>query len=259
MVRRFWPGFLALCMVIALCACKSHPVSPESTTATAGAIKPDAPTVGTNEITTQPTDPENQEAATPGGTDIPDYALQDDDFVRVLDYIPNAAQNLRYAGIDNFTGKVIYRFQDAYLRYGTVKKLADVAAELEKLGYGLLIWDGYRPVSAQRTLFETFPDPDYVSPPGVGEQSHCRGKAIDLTLYRLDTGTELLMPSEFDDFSAFADRDYGEVSAEAAANATLLQTVMERHGFTGYSKEWWHFTDTNDYPVEEYFDPAALQ
>lgn len=259
MVKRIFLGFLAVCVVICLCACKSNPDFPEVPTATAGATKPNTPTVGTAEITTQPTTSIPEELTAPGGTAIPDHALQDDDFVRVLDHIPNAFQNLRYATHYNFTGKVIYRFQDAYLRYGTVKKLMEVAAELEKQGYGLLIWDGYRPVSAQRALFETFPDPNYVSPPGVGSQTHCRGKAIDLTLYRLDNGTELLMPSEFDDFSAYADRDYSDVSAEAAANATLLQTVMERHGFTGYSKEWWHFTDTNDYPVEENFDPATLQ
>ena len=261
MVKKIFLGCLAVCLVLSICACKSNPGKPEIPTATVGATKPGVPTVGNTEPennTIRPTHSGNEEPTSPGVTDTPDDTLQDDDFVRVVDYIPNAFQNLRYATRNNFTGKVIYPFRDAYLRYGTVKKLMDVAAELEKQGYGLLLWDCYRPVSAQRTLFETFPDPNYVSPPGVGNQNHCRGKAVDLTLYHLDNGAELLMPSEFDDFTAYADRDYSDVSAEAAANATLLQTVMERHGFTGYSKEWWHFNDTDEYPVEENFDPATL-
>ena len=48
----------------------------------------------------------------------------DDDFVRVQDYIPDIRVELKYATADNFTGTVIYGFSDAYLRYGTVKKLA---------------------------------------------------------------------------------------------------------------------------------------
>ncbi len=256
MVKRFLLGFLAVCVAASLCACHTSTDTHEITSATAGAIKPDAPTVGTTKPEEKPTSPGGE---VPGDSDIPTEGVEDTDFVRVADYIPNAFVNLRYAGTDNFTGKVIYRFRDAYLRYGTVKKLMDVAYELEQQGYGLLIWDCYRPVSAQRKLFETFPDPNYVSPPGVGSQTHCRGKAIDLTLYRLDNGTELLMPSEFDDFTAYADREFTDVSAEAAANATLLQTVMERYGFTGYSEEWWHFNDTDEYPVEENFDPATLR
>ena len=264
MVKKIFLGCLALCLVLSMVGCRSAVDTPKSPSATVGATKPNSPVVGEGN-TSRPTTDENGDPvpggsgdSNPGGTDAPGETLRKDDFVRVLDYIPDAVQNLRYASTNNFTGKVIYNFRDAYLRYGTVQKLMDVAAELEKQGYGLLIWDGYRPVSAQRELFVTFPDPDYVSPPGVGEQTHCRGKAVDLTLYRLDNGAELLMPSEFDDFTAIADRDYSDVSAEAAANAMLLQTVMERHGFTGYSKEWWHFNDTDEYPVEENFDPATL-
>lgn len=181
----------------------------------------------------------------------------DTDFVRVMDYVPNLRQSLRYATADNFTGTVIYPFQDAYLRYGTVKKLVKVSAELEEQGIGLLIWDGFRPVYAQQKLWDVCPDPVYVSPPGTGIQSHCRGLAIDLTLFDLRTGAELEMPTAFDDFSALADRDYSDASAQAAANATLLEQTMEKYGFEGYSGEWWHFGDTDTYPIEEEFDPAA--
>lgn len=179
-----------------------------------------------------------------------------DDFVRILDYIPQASQLLHYATTNNFTGQVVYEFTDAYLRYGTVKKLIAVNKDLEQLGLGLLIWDGYRPVYAQAKLYEICPDPNYVSPPGVGKQNHCRGLAVDLTLVDLKTGGKLEMPTGFDDFTALADRDYSDVSSEAAAHAQLLEEVMTRHGFQGYSKEWWHYNDTDDYPIEEVFDPA---
>ena len=55
-------------------------------------------------------------------------------FVRVRDYIPKITVDLRYATADNFTGQVIYTFSDAYLRYGTVKKLAPAQETLAEQG-----------------------------------------------------------------------------------------------------------------------------
>lgn len=212
------------------------------------------PSVGTEPVT-EPTEEQTEPTTQPTE---PVVEPEDGDFVRVIDYIPQIRQALAYATEDNFTGQVIYEFTDAYLRYGTVEKLAQVSEELEEQGLGLLIWDGYRPVYAQAKLFEVCPDPTYVSPPGVGNQNHCRGRAVDLTLVDLQTGEELGMPTGFDDFTACADRDYSDVSPEAAANAELLEDVMERHGFKGYSGEWWHYNDTDAYPIEEVFDPASL-
>lgn len=56
------------------------------------------------------------------------------DFVRVTDHLPQVRVDLRYAGEDNFTGQTIYDFTDAYLRYGTVQKLAEAQARLEDAG-----------------------------------------------------------------------------------------------------------------------------
>ena len=53
----------------------------------------------------------------------------EDTFVRVVDYIPTASQALMYATEKNFTGQVIYDFEDAYLRWGTVKKLMLVSED----------------------------------------------------------------------------------------------------------------------------------
>ena len=179
------------------------------------------------------------------------------DFVAVKDYIPDILVELKYATANNFTGHVIYEFQDVYRRYGTVKKLMLVQQELRNMGLGLKIWDGFRPVSAQFRLWEVLPDPTYVANPNVGYSNHSRGYAVDLTLVDAD-GNEIEMPTGFDDFSALADRDYSDCSEETAANAMLLQNMMEKHGFSGYFGEWWHFNDTDKYPVEECFDPAVI-
>ena len=181
----------------------------------------------------------------------------DDALVRVQDYIPEIRQALAYATVNNFTGQRIYDFTDAYLRYGTVKKLTQVCAELAEQGIGLKIWDGFRPAAAQAKLWEICPDPAFVSHPVTGRRAHCRGSAVVVTLVDLETGEELPVPTGFDNFTPFADRDYSDCSADAARNAELLEQTMEKYGFEPYFAEWWHFTDTDDYPVDEYFDPAV--
>jgi D-alanyl-D-alanine dipeptidase len=94
-----------------------------------------------------------------------------------------------------------------------------------------------------------------VSNPNNGFSSHSRGNTVDVTLAYPD-GTELSMPTGFDDFSKLADRDYSDCDQEAAANAMLLEKVMQDCGFKPYSGEWWHFTDTRSYPVEHTFQPV---
>jgi len=185
---------------------------------------------------------------------LPELPASDEVFVRVLDYIPMASQELMYASENNFTGQVIYDFEDAYLRWGTVKKLQLVSRDLEELGFSIKIWDGFRPVSAQYALWEVCPDPTYVANPNTGHSSHSRGNTIDLTLVDA-SGQELEMPTGFDDFSAKADRNYADCTETAANNAQLLEILMEKHGFQGYSGEWWHFSDTVSYPVETVFVP----
>lgn len=173
------------------------------------------------------------------------------DLAEIADYIPDVRIELAYATENNFTGQVIYDFTDACLRYGTLCKLVQAADILRNQGYGLVIWDAYRPLTAQQSLWEICPDPNYVSSPGTGTQSHCRGCAVDITLYDLETGLLLEMPTGFDDFSSLADRNYSDVSQTAAANASFLEETLTQAGFTPYFGEWWHFTDTDiaDYDI----------
>lgn len=178
----------------------------------------------------------------------------DGDFVMVAMYIPDIVVELRYSTTDNFTNQQIYSFTDGWLRYGTVKKLMSVQKELGQNGYSLKLWDGFRPPSAQYRLWEVYPDPVYVANPNNGFSSHSRGNTVDITLVHMD-GTEAVMPTDFDDFSGLADRNYSDCGKEAADNALYLEQVMIKHGFKPYSGEWWHFTDMQTYPVEETFEP----
>ena len=201
-----------------------------------------------------------------------------EDFVRVADWIPDIYTDLRYAADNNFTGQAIYDFSDAYLRYGTVQKLAAVQETVAESGCSLLIWDAFRPASAQFRLWEICPDPAYVANPEKGFSSHSRGNTVDVTLVTAD-GQPMEMPTDFDDFTALADRDYSDVGDTAAANARLLEKVgtrmcaaagdtaaanarllesaMTAAGFRPYSAEWWHYSDTQSYPVDEQFIPLS--
>lgn len=179
------------------------------------------------------------------------------DFVKVRDYIPDLVVELKYATASNFTGQVVYDFTEVYLRYSTVLKLMEVQAELREQGLRLKIWDAFRPISAQEKLWIAKPDPNFVSNPQTGTNSHSRGHTVDVTLVNAE-GRELEMPTGFDEFSSFADRDYSDCTDAAARNAQLLQDIMEKHGFVGLQTEWWHFTEDAYYDIERVFDPGTI-
>lgn len=239
MNRRVSAGLLAL--ICLLCACGKKPAQAE------------IPTTETIPAQTLPPESLPPERAVQAETTLPEPAAED--FVRVLDYLPSARQELMYATDRNFTGQIIYDFSDVYLRYGTVKKLIAVSEDLSEFGLSLKIWDGFRPVSAQFKLWQVCPNPAFVANPQNGYSSHSRGNTVDLTLVD-ENGNELEMPTDFDDFSAKADRNYADCSETAAAHAQLLEILMEKHGFRGYSAEWWHYSDTDEYPIEESFTPS---
>lgn len=179
---------------------------------------------------------------------------EDDEYVLVNKYIPDIYVELMYATDNNFTGVRIYDFTDAYLRYGTVKKLANVQKELKEQGYSLKIWDAYRPFEAQQKLWEVYPDPNYVANPANGMKKHNLGGTVDITMVAAD-GSIIPMPTEFDDFSLKADRNYSDIdNEEAVNNVMILQNAMENNGFTGYQGEWWDYSDTVEYEAVD-FEP----
>lgn len=247
--KRLTAVFLAAALLTAGCAAPDRAAETEETSAYQTERQTEEPAM-TMEEETFPNREETRQTES-----CPEPA--EDTLVRVADHIPNIWQELPYATENNFTGKRIYDFTDAYLRYGTVKKLAGVCAELAQQGLGLKIWDGFRPVAAQFRLWEVCPDPDYVANPNTHFSSHSRGNTVDVTLVD-EKGNELEMSTGFDDFSGHADRDYSDCTEIAAANAQMLQDLMEKYGFSGYFAEWWHYSDTQSYPVEESFEPKHV-
>ena len=173
-----------------------------------------------------------------------------DELVDVQKTIPGIVLDIRYATTNNFTGQQLYPFSKCYLRRAAAEKLRAAQVELATMGYGLKIFDGYRPLSVQWKMWEVFPQPGYVADPRKGSR-HNRGAAVDVTLIRLDSGAELLMPTPYDDFTERAHRNFNDLPAEVIHNRELLEQVMTKHGFVGLPTEWWHFDDRDwrRYPI----------
>lgn len=214
-------------------------------------ILPDGPSVKYAEVT-------NSDSTGSGSADTQptkSAPKSNEEMVAVRDYAPSIRVELKYAGKKNMTGRRLYDYNEAYLRYGTVKKLMRAQKMLEKYGMGLKIWDAYRTPDAQKKLWAVCPNPAYVSDPSKGYSSHTRGNAVDVTLVDTD-GTEMVMPTGFDNLTKLADRDYSDIEDEyARENASLLEKIMTSCGFTPYSEEWWHFMDKDTYSVAKDFVP----
>ena len=162
--------------------------------------------------------------------------------VEVNRVIPNVVLDIRYATTNNFTGQQLYPSARCFLRPAPAEKLRAVQADLARQGLGLKIYDGYRPLSVQKRMWEVYPHEGYVANPAKGSR-HNRGAAVDLTLVSLTNRMELTMPTPFDDFTPRAHRRAQDLPAEAKQNRDLLEAVMLRHGFVGLPTEWWHFDD----------------
>lgn len=152
--------------------------------------------------------------------------------------VPGLLLDVRYARADNVFGRAVYDAAVFALRRSVATRLARVQADLASEGLALVAFDGYRPLSVQRLLWEICPVPGYVAPPERGS-NHNRGTAVDVGLAR--AGAPLPMPSGFDEFSERAHADFAGGSEEARRNRDRLRGAMERHGFSVNSKEWWHF------------------
>lgn len=148
--------------------------------------------------------------------------------------------DIRYASKNNVTGVKIYNQALCYLHQDAVTCFKK-AIELAKIqNYRFKIFDGFRPLKAQKFLFDAFPDGEFVSNPETGAVPHCRGVALDLTLIDKD-GKELDMGTNFDDFSAKSHHGNIEISALAQKNRFILMGIMLSSGFDFYQNEWWHY------------------
>src|SRR5687768_1609113 len=167
--------------------------------------------------------------------------------------IPGAGFDVRYATADNFMKRPLYPEVRVFLRCPAAMALRQVQSELSERGLGIKIFDGYRPYRVTVAMWEPIRNPDYVADPAKGSR-HNRGAAVDLTLVDLNTGAELPMPTEYDDFTPRAAQSFMDLPQDQMLNRDLLRNVMERHGFKALPSEWWHF----DYAGWEKFELLDL-
>ncbi|MFT7623941.1 MAG: D-alanyl-D-alanine dipeptidase [Myxococcota bacterium] len=196
------------------------------------------------------------------------------DFVDVTEVHQNIAVEARYFTTRNFVGKRVdgYHANRCLLARPAARALARVQADLEPMGLGLRVYDCYRPQRAVNhfvrwakdvqdvaTRAEYYPNEkksDLFARGYIAAKSgHSRGATVDLTIVTLEQPRKALDMGTLWDFldplSATASRG---VSVQARANRALLKSVMERQGFSNYSKEWWHYTLTPEPFPETFFD-----
>jgi D-alanyl-D-alanine dipeptidase len=156
--------------------------------------------------------------------------------------VPGVRLDIRYATSNNFMGVPLYEQPGAFLQRPAAEALARVAAALRPLGYGLMIHDAYRPWYVTRMFWDATPEEshEFVANPQQGSR-HNRGCAVDLTLYRLDSGAVVEMPGRYDEMSPRSYADYSGGTSRQRWERDLLRREMERQGFEVYAQEWWHF------------------
>ena len=195
------------------------------------------------------------------------------DFVFVDEVVPRIRWDAKYATWDNFTGKPV----DGYLANRVVGTQALCAAldkaqgEAAHLGFGLLLWDGYRPQRAVdrflqwshepedgRTKQRHYPNIDRAAMFEQGyvaaSSGHSRGSTIDLTLYHLATGELAQMGGDHDLMDTISHHGARGITEVEAGNREHLRSVMEACGFSAYESEWWHYTLKDEPHRDTYFD-----
>lgn len=128
-----------------------------------------------------------------------------------------------------------------FVKILTAKKLIKANKDFHKRNYTIKIWDAYRPVSVQWSLYHATPKnlKQYAPAPYKNSQ-HSKGIAVDITLVD-NEGNEMKMPTGFDNFTEKAHSDYTNLPAQIKENRSYLRKEMEKQGFEVYSLEWWHF------------------
>lgn len=153
---------------------------------------------------------------------------------------PEMKLDIRYAQTNNFVQRAVYPCAACYLKKDVAVALIAAAQDLQELGYGLIIYDCYRPHSVQKQLWEIVPDPTFVANPEEGSM-HNRGLAVDLGLTDRE-GQELDMGSSFDHFGPESRHTYTVLSDEVKARRSVLKQTMNIHGFEEIASEWWHYS-----------------
>jgi len=180
--------------------------------------------------------------------------FKDSDLVELIKLDSTFKLDIRYATTNNFVGKPVYKEARAFLQRPAAVALVAVNKEFKKLGYKLLIFDGYRPWRVTKLFWDITPKDKkkFVANPKNGSR-HNRGCAIDLSLYRIATGKEVKMTGAYDEMTERSYPDYTGGTAEQREMRDLLKSKMAANGFTVYEYEWWHFDykDWHSYRIED--------
>jgi D-alanyl-D-alanine dipeptidase len=200
-----------------------------------------------------------------------------DGFVFVDEVVPGIRWDAKYATWDNFTGKPV----DGYL-VNRIAGTRELGAALEKaqakaasLGFGLLLWDGYRPQRAVDCFMRWAEQPEdgrkkarhypNIDRPEMFEKGyvarksgHSRGSTVDLSLYHTATGELAPMGGDHDLMDVVSHHGADGITEEEAKNREHLCSIMETCGFSSYDREWWHYTLKDEPYPDTYFDfPVA--
>ena len=174
------------------------------------------------------------------------------ELVELIKLDPTIKLDIRYATDRNFLSTPMYSQARAFLQRPAAEALLRAHQSLKTKGYGLLIYDAYRPWYVTKMFWDATPKDKkiFVADPKDGSR-HNRGCAVDLTLYDLKTGKAVDMPSLYDEMSQRAYADYLGGTEEERRHRAVLRAAMEAEGFTVYPQEWWHFDykDWREYPI----------
>ena len=179
-------------------------------------------------------------------------AFRAPDLVELVRLDPTIRLDIRYATPNNLVGKAVYSEARAFLQRPAAEALVRVNRALKASGYGLLVFDGYRPWSVTKAFWDATPEEKkiFVANPKKGSR-HNRGCAVDLSLYDLATGREADMGAAYDEMSERSFILWDKGPKAALERRQLLSSEMGKEGFFDYAAEWWHFDfkDWRDYPI----------
>jgi D-alanyl-D-alanine dipeptidase len=174
------------------------------------------------------------------------------DLVELIKLDPTIRLDIRYATRNNFLGEKVYKERRAFLQRPAAEALVRTNQKLRAQGYGLVVFDGYRPWSVTKIFWDATPEDRkiFVADPSKGSR-HNRGCAVDLSLFELKSGEIVKMPSEYDEMTERAHINYECATPEAKRLRELLRAAMAAEGFAVYEPEWWHYDykDWKEYPI----------
>lgn len=195
------------------------------------------------------------------------------EFVEIKANLPKIQTDVRYAGSNNFVGRPIpgYNAEKIILSTSATDSLHKAIEHLNGIGYGVIIYDGYRPQKAVNyfskwsgAMGDTvgkanfYPDiaKKYLFRLGyiASKSGHSRGSTIDLSLTDLNTGREIDMGGTYDFFDESSWPITNKISRQQQKNRLVLREAMLMHGFKPLHTEWWHFTLKNEPYPDTYFD-----